>query len=72
MPRPALICLAALLSGCTNIPEIDTEARDETKDAEYPRLVPLEQILDSPSLALAVPDGDTAPRVEETPGETRS
>lgn len=55
MPRPVMICLAALLAGCTNIPEIDAEAGDVAGDAEYPRLVPLEQILDSPGAAKSGP-----------------
>lgn len=72
MPRPALICLAALLAGCTSIPEIDAEAGDAAGDSEYPRLVPLEQILDSPGLAQTAPEDGTAPRGAVAPGETRT
>lgn len=60
MPRLFMICLAALLAGCTNIPEIDSEAGDIAGDAEYPRLLPLEQILDSPGAAQAG-SGETRP-----------
>ena len=60
MPRHVMICLAALLAGCTSIPEIDSEAGAVAGDAEYPRLLPLEQILDSPGASQAG-SGETRP-----------
>ena len=45
MTRAALILSLALLTGCTDFPELDTATSAEARAAPYPRLVPLEGLL---------------------------
>ncbi|ATI41279.1 hypothetical protein CBW24_04195 [Pacificitalea manganoxidans] len=47
MPRalPILtLCLAPLLAGCTEFPELDAAITPEARQAAYPTLLPIDQI----------------------------
>lgn len=45
MTRAALILSLALLTGCTQFPELEAATSAEARAAPYPRLVPLEGLL---------------------------
>lgn len=42
-----MLCLC-LLAGCTQFPEVDAAEGARVDEADYPRLLPLDQILDAP------------------------
>jgi len=40
-----MICVTLPLTGCTNEPELQSQVTPELRQAEYPKLLPLEQTL---------------------------
>ncbi|KDB04279.1 hypothetical protein U879_07445 [Defluviimonas sp. 20V17] len=66
MLRLILLCsLAAGLAGCTGFPKLDAAVGPEARQAAYPRLAPLGQILTcptKPAAAAKAPGADLAAR----------
>lgn len=49
--RPCLsfVFISALLAGCTQFPELDTTQTPGVADAPYPKLVPLDSLINGPA-----------------------
>ena len=45
MTRAALFLCVALVSGCTDFPDLDAAVGDSAKNAAFPRVAPLEALL---------------------------
>ncbi|SMX33355.1 hypothetical protein [Actibacterium lipolyticum] len=47
MTRAALFLCVALVSGCTDFPDLDAAVGDSAKNAAYPRVLPIEGVLEN-------------------------
>jgi hypothetical protein len=63
MPKTAasrVLCLALLLAGCGDFPEVDAAARDRiTEPSARPRITPIDAIRDQ-AATVTITDADTA------------
>ncbi|WP_343079682.1 hypothetical protein [Ostreiculturibacter nitratireducens] len=61
LPRPALLAsaLVAVLSGCAQFPEVEAAMSPEAARADYPALMPIDDVL-----ARAAEDGIAGPDLE--------